>query len=123
MDVARRHGNVVRERAVVRHAEHAAAFRIPYVRVVAPAEHRIDHDLRTAGFENARTVGAERYRKLDSRIQSLRDKHITPVEGRRANAYENFAVCRLRTRDLLDDQVLRAADLVEPDGPHGFAHS
>ena len=123
MDVAGRHGNVLGERTVVRHAEHAAAFRIPYVRVVAPAEHRIDHDLRTAGFEHARTVGAERYRKFDTRIQPLRDKYVAPVEGRRTYAYENLALRRLRTWDLFDDQVLRAADLVEPDGPHGFAHS
>src|ERR1700681_186911 len=129
MHVARRHRDVLRERPLVRHAEHLRRA-LPDALVRPPAQRRIDHDarshrrsLRAVAVRRDRTgtVGTRDARQLDPRIESLADEHVAAVERRAPDLHERFAGAWRRIVDLLDAKVLGtvlAVDLVKSYGTH-----
>ena len=57
-------------------------------------------------------VGTERAGQRDPRIKPLRDEEIAPVQRRGGEPHQDLPTPGTRLRDLLDAQVLGAADLV-----------
>ena len=94
-------------------------LRVPHVRIVAPVEHRVDHD-RVADGQIAKdcaerrnlsgAVASQRYRNVNVRIEALRDKDVAMVEGRRLDANQHLVLANHRHRNFLDVKILRAAD-------------
>ncbi len=94
-------------------------LRVPHVRIVAPVEHRVDHDLvadgqiaknRAERGDLSGAVASQRYRNVNVRIEALRDEDVAMVERRRLNANQHLVLANRRHRNLLDAKILRAAD-------------
>ena len=50
--------------------------------------------------------------------EALRDEDVAAIERRRAHAHEHLTFARRRDLDLVDPQILRSADGVQPGGAH-----
>ncbi len=122
IDVARRHRDVASERSVARHPEDRGRPRIPDALVVAPVQHRIDHDA-FARADLARAVGAERHRQRDLRIEALGDEEVAPVERGGVQTDEHLVLAGARNRRAIDANAVRTRRLVEAGGLHLGGHS
>ena len=84
-----RNRDVLRKGAVARHSENRRSLG-PELSITAPTKHRIDDDLGRAFLMNAGAIGPERTRQRDAGVESLGDKYVAPVEGRRAYTHERL---------------------------------
>src|SRR5579864_5574702 len=92
VNVAFGHAHILRKRSVARHSEYRG-IGTPDALVVSPANRRIEQNPRAAGF--TRSIGAENPRKVDLRIQALRNEDVAMIERRSSNAHKRFSALGL----------------------------
>ncbi len=94
-------------------------LRVPHVRIVAPVEHRVDHDRLADGQivkncaerrDLSGTVASQRYRNVNVRIEALRYEDVAMVEGGRLDANQHLVLANRRYRNFLNMKILRVAD-------------